>query len=138
MAGGTALDQALVALLDGDATLKALLPDGVHFDVAPPNAIRCVVLSLVDHLDVYVFDEVSHEQAGYAVVAVTQDTSGDTAEAAADQIHALLQDGALTVDGFELMRLKRRGRLRRTVPDENSDQRWQQRGGTYEIWITPA
>jgi hypothetical protein len=136
MSDETALDQALLALLDGDATLTALLPDGVHFDVATPNATKFAVITLVDHLDVYQFDAVSHEQAGYLVLAVTQDTSGDTAAAAAARIHELLQDGALAVAGVEVMRMKRRGRYRRTVPDETSDQRWQQRGGTYEIWIS--
>jgi hypothetical protein len=56
---------------------------------------------------------------------------------AAARIHTLLQLGTLTATGYTLMRLARLERVRYTEVDEDTDARWQHRGGHYEVMVSP-
>jgi hypothetical protein len=138
----SAVDEALVTVLSNDATLKGLLPDGVAFDLAPQGWTQFVIVTMLAHLDTY-------SQAGepspastietctYLVKAVSKGTSGLTAKQAAARIHVLLQGGTLTIDGYDLMLMERTERIRYTELDEVTQDRWNHRGGHYDIWVTP-
>lgn len=132
------VDAALSSKLISDATLTALLPDGAYFDIAPQGKTRFVVLSLVSHDDAYMFGGSAMERFLYLVKAVALNTSGVNVATAAARIHTLLQDGALAPTGYTLMRLQRMERIRYTEVDEDSDARWQHRGGHYEILVSPS
>jgi hypothetical protein len=133
------VDAALSAKLLGDATLMALMPDGVYFDVASKNATRFVLLSLLTHEDNYQFGGEAWEVFTYLVKAVALNTSGGDVKTAAQRIHTLLQDGTLSATGYGLMRMQRTERLRITEVDEaNNDIRWQHRGGHYEVWVAAS
>lgn len=138
MPDSSAVDAALIAKLTSDATLTALMPDGVFYDYSPQGATRLVIVSQLAHEDAYQFQGHAWERFVYLVKAVDLDTSGSSAKSAADRIHTLLQDGTLTITGYELMNMHRLERVRYTEVDEDTDQRWQHRGGQYELLVTPA
>ena len=66
-----------------DATLMALMPDGVYWDVARQGATRFVIVSQVFHLDVPMHGQTAYEQVTYLVKAVELATSGANIQAAA-------------------------------------------------------
>lgn len=128
----------MTALLVNDATLTALLPDGVYFDVAKKNATRFVIVSQLAHEDEYVFGGSAWEVFDYLVKAVVLSTSGADVKTAAARIHTLLQDALLAPVGYVPMRLQRVERVRFTEVDDDSDSRWQHRGGRYAVMISPS
>lgn len=139
MADSSAVDAALVALLSGDATLAALMTDGVFFDIAQSGATKFVVISQVIHEDDYTFSGSFVERFTFLVKAVERSTSGTTVKTAAARIHTLLQDATLTVTGYGSMLCRRQERVRYTEVDEiDRDIRWQHRGGRYEVWVNPS
>ena len=136
VADASGVDAALLARLASDATLAAMMPDGVYFDIAAPGSTAFVIVSLMAHETEYQLQqETAWEIYTYMVKAVTIGTSGLSAKAAADRIHELLQNAELHPDGYYDMRCQRTERLRNTEVDEASDARWQHRGGLYEIWV---
>ena len=138
MPDSSAIDTALVTALAADAALHTLMPDGVHFDQAPAGATRFVIVSLIDATDEGMFGGRAFEEAVYLVKAVALSTTAGNVRAAAARIDALLEDGALTIPGFVLMRLQRDGRVRTTEVDEqNPDIRWEHRGGRYQLQAQP-
>jgi hypothetical protein len=135
----SAVDSAVVGVLSGDAALAALLPGGVWFDIAEQGATQFVIVSYVDHAD---FDAQGQrpsavEQLRLQVKAVTQGSSGLTVKQGAARIHELLQGQPLAIDGYALMTLKRASHLRYTEVDQVTNERWQHRGGHYDVWVTP-
>jgi hypothetical protein len=131
------IDAALVTKLSSDAMLLALCPNGVYFDLAPPNSTRFVLVSLVDELDGRQFEGRSFEDAVYLVKAVGQSKQGlpqPDVKGAARQIDTLLEGGALTVAGFTNMALQRERRVRFLEVDEvDPTIRWLHRGGHYRV-----
>lgn len=135
------VDAAIVETLQGDATLAALLPDGVFIDVAPANKTRFVIVSQVIHEDHYALnDQAAFEQFLYLVKAVARDSSAGTpVKAAAVRINELLQFQPLTVTGYDHMLTRREERVRYTeVDSENPETRWQHRGGRYAVFVSPT
>jgi hypothetical protein len=131
-----ALDTAILAKLQGDATLAAILTDGIYFDVAASGKTRFGIVSLSTDREDYAFDG-SIEESVYIVKAVVLDTSPTSAKTAAARIHTLLQNTPLTVTGFDHLALRRTERIRYTEVDaENNDIRWQHSGGRYEAWVS--
>jgi hypothetical protein len=135
MPNSGAIDAALTAVLLNDATLTALLPDGVYFDEAKQGATRFVIVSLVDEFDEAVYGTGrAIEDALYLVKAVVQSTTGTNADTAAARIDVLLDDQPLTVSGYTHMATFREERVRlNEVDDVNPAIRWQHRGGRYRI-----
>lgn len=132
------VDAALSAKLLADGALAALMPDGIWFDIATHGATRFVIVSQLAHEDAYMFEGVAWERFLYLVKAVAKSSTGADVKAAAARIHTLLQDGTLTVTGYELMVMQRTERVRYTEVDEDTDERWQHRGGQYEVLVSPA
>lgn len=136
MSESSAIDQALVARLNADATLRALVPDGVWFDAAPVNAQRFVIVSLVIARDVAQFHRRAIEDVIYLVKAVIRNAS---AEAAADRIDTLLENAPLAVAGYSLLMVHRAERVRYSNPDTTDKTvNWFHRGGRYRVVVTPT
>jgi len=142
MPESSAIDQALVDKLLGDATLRTLLPDGVFFDEAGPsiagggNATRFVLVSLADETDEAVFGHRGFEDALYLVKAVELKPAigSGNVKAAAARIDVLLEDGTITAAGYTPMVCHRESRFRITEVDEHDTSiRWQHRGGHYRV-----
>jgi hypothetical protein len=137
MADSSNVDNALIAKLLGDATLMALVPDGIFFDQAAPGLRRFVIVSLVDEHDEPMFGGRAFEDGIYQVEAQMLSTSGGDVKAAAARIDTLLDGGALTASGYSLMTMRRVERVRVTeVDDADKSIRWQRRGGRYQIMVT--
>lgn len=136
MADSELVDDAVIAHLS-EPTLAALLPDGVHYDVAAAGT-KFVIVSQLAHEDQYMFGGTAFERFVYLVKAVEKATTTATTKAAAQRIHALLQDGAIAVAGYTLAKAKRIERVRiNEVDDVDRSIRWQHRGGHYELLFSP-
>ena len=130
----SAIDDALIARLTGDATLQAFIPDGVYLDEAPPGSTRFAIVSLVEGIDEATFGARAIEHALYLVKAVVQAAAGGVAQQAAARIDQLLEDQPLTVPGYAWMTVHRVERLQTTEVDEvDTLIRWQHRGGRYRV-----
>ena len=138
MADSSDIDNALVARLGSDATLLALVPNGIFVDEAPPGSTRFVIVSLIDELDEATFDGRAIEDALYAVEARMLSTvAGANIKAAAARIDALLEGQPLTVAGYTWMTLHRESRIRQTEVDEaDTSIRWYRRGGNYRVQMS--
>ena len=136
-----AVDSALIGLLQNDATLKGLLPDGVYFDAAPQGSQRFAVVSISDHEDTYIFEgKKGFERFEYFVKAVIFSNSASDARKACTQIDALLQnaDTRLAPTGYKVIRCQRVGYRRYSEPDVNPAEHWQHEGGSYELEVVPT
>jgi hypothetical protein len=133
-----AVDLALLAVLAGDATLAALLPDGVYLDVAPADKRRFVIVQHQTHDDTDGFRASLYEREQYRVTARILETTGGDANAAAFRIHELLQDAPLAAAGYAHMTTLRVERIKfQEVDAVDNDIRWQIAGGDYEIFVSP-
>jgi hypothetical protein len=137
MADSSDIDNALVAKLGSDATLLALMPNGVYWGQAPPQSTRYVIVSLIDEADEYVFNQRAAENAVYLVKAVGLSTANPDMKAAAARIDALLDNGTLTVPGYTQMVMVREKRERPPVEIDDVDPniRWYHRGGHYRVMM---
>lgn len=135
-----AIDTALIAKLAGDATLTGLAPGGVYREVAPQGVEEpFVIVQQMTHEDQYLLRRQSaFESVLYLVKAVQQSMSGSGAQAAADRIHTLLQNGSLTITGYTLTLLQREERIATVEIDEDRDLRYQHRGGLYRLIAEPT
>ena len=106
--------------------------------MAKKSAQRFVLISLLAHEDEYQFGGSAWERFTYLVKAVILETTGANVKTAAARIHTLLQDGTLAPTGYGLMRMARLERVRYTEVDEDTDARWQHRGGHYEVMVVPT
>jgi len=130
----SAIDAALVAWLQADAALSALLPDGVWIDEAGEGSTRFAIVALLDEHDVPVFGGRAYEDTLFVVKAVMLSTAGGDIQAAAARIDELLDDQPLTVAGYGWMTMHREARMRLTeVDDVNAAIRWHHRGGHYRV-----
>jgi hypothetical protein len=133
----SAIDQALVSRLSTDAALTIAAPGGVWWELAPQDAaVPYVVITLAEDVDEQVFRGTAYQAAQYAIEAMDDNPSSDGVMTAYDRIHALLQDQALTITGYTLLKCIRRRRYRSVI--EDGDQRIQQCGGVYELWAQPT
>lgn len=128
------IDGAILSLLSGDAALRALLPDGVYFDEAPPNLHYFALVSLFKEDDAPVFGERAIEDCLYVIQAVTFGTSASKALDAAARIDALMEAATLTAAGFECMSVSREERIRYPEIDAiDPSVRWQHVGAHYRV-----
>jgi len=136
------IDNALVQRLQNDATLMAMLPDGVHFDEGPQGLEHFALVSLVDAQIAWQMDVAQERRAAerceYIVKAVMLNTSSANAREAAARIDELLEDMPLTISGFACVEIYRLRRIRDTEVDSvDASIRWQHRGGYYRITAAP-
>lgn len=135
MSSTAAIDAAVIARLAGDATLTAAAPGGVYRDVAPQGASTpFVIVSQMAHEDDYALGAQAYERVLYLVKAVDLATSGTGAQAAADRVHALLQEATLTITGYRSMLVQREERVAYVEVVDGSDRRYQHRGGMYAVF----
>ena len=139
VANVAAVDTALVARLAGDATLAALLPDGVWVDVAAAGKTRFAIVQHQTHEDVRGFGAPAlYETCQYRVTARVLETTGVNANAAARRIHRLLHDQPLAAAGYAPMSTLRVDRIKfQEVDAVDNDIRWQVAGGDYEVFVSP-
>lgn len=141
MPPSSALDVAIVAVLQADAQLQALAPDGVYLETAPPAADRFVRVSVVDPLDVDTYGGRAAEECLYSVQAIglSRVATADQVAAAADRIDALLADPApFAVAGYVFAACHRDepGRICLDTPNQvDKALRWIQRGGHYRLIV---
>lgn len=140
MPDSSAIDAAVVAHLSSDATLLALVPNGVYVDEAPPNATRFVIVSLITAFDEAKFGGRAYEEILYLVEARMRSTAGGDIRAAAARIDELLEDREFgigsppDVNGYSWMTCHRVERVRMTEVDfEDASIRWHRRGGRYLV-----
>lgn len=136
MADSSDIDSALVAKLQADSALTALMPDGVWIDEAPEGKIQYVIVSLVDEDDEPKFGGRAFEDALFLVKAVEQKPAAGSGniKAAAARIDALLENGTLAVTGYTHMAMHREKRIRSTELDGTVPSiRWFHRGGHYRV-----
>ena len=129
---------ALIEKLAADAALTALLPDGVWRKVAPKNAKRFAIVSLIDGVDVGQFGGRAYEDDLYSVEArVLSTVVGGDVYAAAARIGELLEDGTLTVPGYSLMTMHREAPIEDTDVDQvDTSIQWHVAGGQYRIQLS--
>jgi hypothetical protein len=137
----SAIDAAIVGMLSADTQLNTLAPGGVFRSVSPQGTPEpYVIVDLVTHRDELEMNsgDAAYESALYLVKAVHGSTSGAAAQSAADRIHALLNNASLSVTGYSLMLLFREERIAYVEIDDNSDHRYQHRGGLYRVMVDPS
>lgn len=137
------IDNALVARLSGDATLMALVPDGIYFDDAPQGKRNFALCALVEALTPATMGDPqarrSREDCEYIVKVVMLNGSNANARQAAARIDQLLEDAPLTINGFTCLSVHRVRRIRDTEVDSvDATIRWQHRGGFYRIVAAPG
>lgn len=135
------VDTAIVQRLAGDATLAALLPGGVFWDVATLGATQYVVVSQMSHDTEYVLPNVVlWERVLYQVKVVVKGSSGiPLVEDAYTRIFQLLQnqEAALSTPSYTLRAFRFVERVRATEVEEQTDQKWQHEGAHYECLAVP-
>lgn len=145
MADSSDIDAALVLKLASDTTLTGYLQSGasVFVDIAPPGAVKFVIVSLIEEHDEWVFKGRAFEDALYLVEARMLSTAGGNIKAAAAQIDALLDPqpplppATLTVSGYGLMTMHREERIRGTEQDDVDPAiLWHRRGGHYRLTMS--
>lgn len=133
------IDQAILAILTGDAILGALMPGGVHWDVAPPGVTAFVVVSVQDFESTYGFGALDGgiERIGYLVKAIARTKAADVPLDAAARIHDLLyrQPIDLTGTGYEWMATTRARRVRYSEYDQSNSE-WQHIGAVYDVMVS--
>lgn len=133
------LDAAIVDRLQGDATLHALLPDGVYMDVAPPGAKRVVLVAIFGSEDTGTFGGRAIEAVTYAVWARALSTLQVDMKAAAARIDELLSDppDGIEVPGYGYMACYRdelAPRIRHVEVDQiDASIQFLNRGGHYVL-----
>lgn len=132
------LDAAVVNVLRADATLKAMMPDGVWFDSAPPNLRRFVLVDLFGSFDRSSFGgRREFESPLYAVRAVGLSSTNPDMDGAAQRIDQLIGDAVLTVAGYGDVRIWRDEEQDRIRHDDVNAQdatiRFNNRGAHYRI-----
>jgi hypothetical protein len=128
------IDVALVARLQSDPTLMALIPDGVWIDEAQEGCKRFAIVTLLEEHDEAEFGRRAYEDSLYLVKAVMLSTLNGDIKGAAARIDVLLEDYPLTVVGYSYMTMHREARVRFTDVDEgDASIRWEVRGGHYRV-----
>jgi hypothetical protein len=133
-----AVDSAVIAALQADATLRGLMPDGVFFNLAPPGSTRFVLVGIFDARDEGLFGQRGFENTLYFVKAVglSRATSLSTMKSAAHRIDELLELATLAPADFSWIDCVREERLADTVPDPlDPSLFWFHFGGHYRVQV---
>lgn len=142
----SAISNAVIAKLGADATLLALMPNGVYRAESPKGSQRFVIVSQVSAVNEYELDgRLSFTDALYLVEARALSTSGGDVHSAAVRIDALLNPqppaapATLTVAGWTLVDLTCEEPVEAVEVDAvDPSIRWFRRGGMYRIQMAPV
>jgi hypothetical protein len=137
------IDNALIDVLNADAELRALAPDGVYFGAAPPGRENFVIVSLVEGLTLAQMGPATERRAAencqYIVKAVLLNGADGDARKAGARIDALLEDQTIPIDGYTCLSIVRTDRIRDSEPDAVEPSTvWKHRGGYYRITAAPG
>lgn len=137
MADSAHITAAMIARLQADSALRAAMPDGVFFGVAPGGLTRFVIVSLASALDTPQFQGRAFESLVYLVKAVHLHAQPATVNTAAARVEALLDHQALTATGYGHVSAMRTDRVQYVEVDQTDpDIRWQHAGGLYEVFAS--
>jgi hypothetical protein len=135
------IDTVIFTTLNADPALRALVPDGVFWDVAT-GSLAFVLLSRSDSEQM---GALNHEEGWvrvtYTAKAVIASSSVLAVNDAAFRIHELLQYGLedLSAGNYTIMHVERTLPIRYTEVDpQNTAARWQHHGGQYEVMVCPT
>jgi hypothetical protein len=132
-----AVDVALMAALQADATLAQLAPGGVHRDFEPESTPgRCVILTLQNELPIFEQGGTAHLQTRYQVKVVDQATTKTAAQAAIDRVDAILNGQVLAITGQTHMLTERVDRF--AYLERVGSSVWQHVGCDYSVWSDPS
>lgn len=136
------IDEALVTLLNSDATLLGFAPGGAWWELAPQGTpTPFVIVTQEDHEDEGAQSQAdAFERVVYGVQVMAPATSGaasgSNVDAAASRIKALLHHGSFVATGYSIQLVQRLRRTKELVAD--GDRLWQIRGGEYQVWAAPT
>lgn len=138
MADSSDIHAALIAVLQNDAVLQALLPDGVYMDEsARTDAKQFVIVTLNDSHDEAIFGRRGWEDKLYQVVAISRSGILTNMKAAAARIDVLLEDVPLVVAGYAWMKTAREREIDvRRRDDLDKAMVWFVRGGFYRVQMS--
>jgi hypothetical protein len=129
---------ALLQILQQDAALRLLLPDGAWFAEAPPGSTRFVILSLISSFEIPIFGGPGYKDAVYLVEARALMTSGADVEAAFARITTLLTDTELVIPEYGAMLVQFEEELEMVeVDDIDPSIRWNRCGGHLHVMVAP-
>jgi hypothetical protein len=132
------VDRAVLAKLEGDAALTALLPGGVYWDQAPEGTTAFVIVSLSTSRGLpELNDAETFREFVYLVKAVARGAAATPTADADARIEALLDHGTLdlTAAGGDLMVMRWVDRVRYTETT-GAAETWQHRGARYQVTVT--
>ena len=137
------LDNAVFSRLAGDAVLAPLVPDGVHWDLAPQGSTAFVVITSVPNTDRSnaLDGGDGWEQFSYDLKAVINSSSVSKANDAAHRIHELFHHATLDVSagGYTFMFSERLTPIKYSEDvQDNPAAKWWHRGGQYSLMVCPA
>jgi hypothetical protein len=133
------IDRAVIGLLQNDAQLAALLPEGVWFNRAAPGLTRFVLVGFQSGEDEAVYGQLrASESRLYSVQGIGLSTAVDVAtmKAAAYRIDVLLaSDAPLTPpDDYDAIDAVREEPIAETPEDElDKTLAWHHYGGFYRV-----
>lgn len=137
----SAIDAAIYNALAGDTALRALMPDGVFWDIAPgADHFVLIARSEGEHMDALA-NEDGWDRITYTVQAVDQSGSVVASNDAAYRIHELLHHGLQDVEAgnYTVMHIARVLPIRyMEVDPQNTAARWQHHGGQYQVMVCPS
>ena len=141
-----AIDRVIIAALQADAALAALMPGGVYFGLAAPGLTRFVLVTIDQADDEGTYDARAIESARYVVqaVALSREVTVGTMKSAAARIDVVLEGDTplATPTDYGSIDCVREERLTDTVFDEvDKSLHWHHYGGYYRVtayWPDPA
>ena len=129
---------ALLAILQGDAALRLLLPNGAWFAEAPPGSTRFALLALLSAAEVPQFGGPAYKDALYLVEARALSTTGAEVEPAYARIKVLLTDADLVIPNYGAMLVQFEEEIEEVeVDDLDPSLRWNRCGGHLHVMVAP-
>jgi len=129
---------AVLQILQQDAALGVILPDGVWFAEAPPGATRFGIVQLVSAADVPIFGGPGFKDTVYLVEARALMTTGTDVESAFARIATLLTDADLAIADYGAMLTQFEEEIETVeVDDIDPSIRWNRCGGHLHVMVAP-
>jgi len=129
---------ALLQVLQQDAALRVILPDGVWFAEAPPGATRFGIVQLVSAADVPIFGGPAFKDTVYLVEARALMTTGADVESAFARMATLLTDADLAIADYGAMLTQFEEEIETVeVDDIDPSIRWNRCGGHLHVMVAP-
>jgi hypothetical protein len=129
---------AVLQILQQDAALRVILPDGVWFAEAPPGATRFGIVQLVSAADVPIFGGPGFKDTVYLVEARALMTTGTDVESAFARIATLLTDADLAIADYGAMLTQFEEEIETVeVDDIDPSIRWNRCGGHLHVMVAP-